>query len=76
MRKVFYLLLVVIFCFSERVSAQRDSVVAYMKSCRNASWLEAEVKIVDTKDSADFVRMVASPDPASIKTCSLLLIII
>ncbi|QEM03821.1 hypothetical protein DIU31_009965 [Mucilaginibacter rubeus] len=62
MRKVVPLLLIAIVLCTERVSAQRDTVMAYMKNFVAAPWLPSAAKITSSKDSADFIRMVSSPD--------------
>lgn len=62
MRKVVPLLLIAIILCTERVSAQRDTVMAYMKNFIIAPWLPSSAKITSSKDSADFIRMVTTPD--------------
>lgn len=62
MRKIVPLLIIVIILCTEHVSAQRDTVMAYMKNFVAAPWLPLAAKITSSKDSADFIRMVASPD--------------
>lgn len=62
MRKIIPLLIILIILCTERVSAQRDTVMAYMKNFIVAPWLPLAAKITNNKDSADFIRMVSTPD--------------
>lgn len=65
MRKVVPLLLIAIILCTERVSAQRDTIMAYMKNFTVAPWLAPSAKITNSKDSADFIRMVTTPDSST-----------
>lgn len=67
MRKIALLLTIIVFC-SECVIAQRDTVIAYMSNSNAAPWQPFKAKIVGSKDSADFIRMVTSPDISVSKT--------
>jgi len=61
MRSFFYLLVIIFIFCTEKASAQRDTDWVYMK---NVGWnnnVERSV-MAENKDSADFIRMITSPD--------------
>jgi TonB family protein len=63
MRKIIYLIVFIAFICVERASAQKDTAIMYMKTITSANAPSTEI-VVDSKDSADFIRFVMPPNSA------------
>ncbi|WP_183561273.1 hypothetical protein [Mucilaginibacter sp. SP1R1] len=66
MRKVIYLFVVIIVFCAEKASAQKDTVWVCMKYAKNSNGERTE--IAENRDSADFMRMITTPDSSVDKT--------